>query len=263
MNYRDIDLNLDYKKCGAAQDGYQAHLTEYVPKQRGNFEKTAVLILPGGAYYFTSENEGEPVAVKFASEGMPSFVLWYSVVPNRFPCAILETLAAVKYIRTTYPEIEKVFLCGFSAGGHLAGLYSSMYEKYAHEYLHESGDNYRVDGSILAYPVVSSDPAYLHSDTFNHLLGDRVEEKKASLSLENLICEKTPRAFLWATCADSCVPATNCLLYASCLAKFGIPYEVHVYQDMEHGLSMANAVCGKPECRHSDWFNQCIRWMQL
>ena len=41
--------------------------------------RPAVLILPGGGYFMTSDREAEPVALAYLAEGFNAFVLRYSV----------------------------------------------------------------------------------------------------------------------------------------------------------------------------------------
>ena len=85
-----------------------------------------MVICPGGGYCFTSDREAEPVAVRFASLGFQSFVVLYSVAPARFPTALFELSRAVAEVRNHAGEWdvdpERIIVCGFSAGGHLACL---------------------------------------------------------------------------------------------------------------------------------------------
>ena len=59
-------------------------LTTYIHDQseQGKFQiekRPAIIIMPGGAYSFLSDTEGEPVALTFLKEGYNTFVLRYSV----------------------------------------------------------------------------------------------------------------------------------------------------------------------------------------
>ena len=59
-------------------------LTAYIHDQskQGKFQiekRPAIIIMPGGAYSFLSDTEGEPVALIFLKEGYNTFVLRYSV----------------------------------------------------------------------------------------------------------------------------------------------------------------------------------------
>ena len=63
--------------------------------------RPAVIVLPGGGYSGLANHEGEPIALRFAAQGICAFVLKYSVKPNGavFPQALCEALTAVKYVR--------------------------------------------------------------------------------------------------------------------------------------------------------------------
>ena len=41
--------------------------------------RPAVLVLPGGGYFMTSDREAEPVALAYLAEGFNAFVLRYAV----------------------------------------------------------------------------------------------------------------------------------------------------------------------------------------
>jgi len=64
--------------------GKDVTLTTYIHDQsaQGNFQipqRPAIIVMPGGAYSFLSDAEGEPVALTFLKEGYNTFVLRYSV----------------------------------------------------------------------------------------------------------------------------------------------------------------------------------------
>ena len=55
-------------------------------------KRPAIIVVPGGGYAMVSKREGEPIALKFAAMGIPSFVVWYSVAPALYPAALLEAI---------------------------------------------------------------------------------------------------------------------------------------------------------------------------
>ena len=115
-------ISLEYKN----QKG--ATLTIYVPEKIENPAKEtrpAVLITPGGGYSYVSPREGECVALRFATAGFNAAVLNYSVEENaKFPRPLCEAALAIAYLKENADSYgidpERVFICGFSAGGHLA-----------------------------------------------------------------------------------------------------------------------------------------------
>ena len=120
MQHQVLDI-----RAGAA--GTTAKLYTYIRDESPEMEahrRPAVVICPGGGYGMTSDREAEPVALKFLEKGFQCFVLRYSVEPVRFPAALLQLATAVAMVRSRADEwhvnADKIAVCGFSAGGHLA-----------------------------------------------------------------------------------------------------------------------------------------------
>ena len=82
--------------------------------------KGAVVICPGGGYGYLSPREAEPVAEAFREKGYMPLILYYDVESPVLGTRPMEQAAwAVKHARELQPG-SPVFICGFSAGGHLA-----------------------------------------------------------------------------------------------------------------------------------------------
>src|SRR5699024_9614689 len=112
----------------------------------------AVLILPGGGYQVTAPGEGEPVALAFLAAGVQGFVLEYSVAPACWPQAFLEACAAMDFLRRNRDKygVDRLAVCGFSAGGHLAGCVANLWDSpLAAGELGLTPDQVRPDGAIL------------------------------------------------------------------------------------------------------------------
>ena len=62
----------------------------------------------------------------------------------------------------------------------------------------------------------------------------------AEVSPARHVTKNTPPVFLWSTATDGLVPIQNTLLMANALADAGIPFEVHVFEAGDHGLSLAD-----------------------
>ena len=102
-------------------------------------EKTKyVLILPGGGYaHCVTREEGYPIAAKFNEMGYTAFVLEYRTGFHCTPYAPMEDVSrAIKHIEEHQVEYnidpEGYALCGFSAGGNLAGIYAMDMRSMAH-----------------------------------------------------------------------------------------------------------------------------------
>lgn len=230
-----------------------AVLRVYVPDNFAEINKDrkrpAVLVLPGGGYGFTSEREGEGVALKLVSEGICAFVLNYHVAPYRFPVALCEALTAIAYIRENSDEFNvdenNIGVCGFSAGGHLAASVGVHWNKdtILSNIPNVDKELVRPNKLILSYPVITSG-AYAHEGSIINLLGEdnQTPELLEFNSLEKQVTKDTPKTFIWHTFDDGLVPVQNTMLFGSALIQAGITTELHIYPSGWHGLSLGNHV---------------------
>jgi acetyl esterase/lipase len=234
-----------------------------------SFHRPAVIICPGGCYRYLSEREGDPVAMRFLAAGMHAFVLQYSVAPNQYPAAFLELAAAVSEIRANAEawnvDPRKIFVCGFSAGGHLcASLGTDWKNPILKKYLPYREDSWKPDGMILCYPAISM-AEYGHEECRRNLMGDRMEEWSDKLSWQKHVTKDTVPAFIWATFGDEQVPVENALLFAAALRGKRIPCELHLYEQGEHGLALCDETTsgrtGQLVPDNAGWINLAINWV--
>ena len=87
--------------------------------------RPAVVICPGGAYEFCSVRESDAPASAFLNMGPQVFILLYScgeAAGGKQP--LTEAAQSVRLVRERADEWwidpQKILICGFSAGGHLA-----------------------------------------------------------------------------------------------------------------------------------------------
>ncbi|MDD6736211.1 MAG: alpha/beta hydrolase [Clostridiales bacterium] len=239
-------------------------LTAYIPENKRS--DAAVVIMPGGGYAMRADHEGKGYAEFLADNGYTAFVCDYRVAPHRFPLPLLDSRRAVRTVRANAAEYgidkNKVLIMGSSAGGHLAALTSTYYEKIEFEGIDEiDREDFIPNGQILCYPVIKLlDKGHLGSG--ENLMGDRAEELGEKLSPNNIVTDKTPPAFIWSTFSDGCVPVENSIDYAEALHNAGIGAELHVYPDGNHGLGLANG----GECRANDhvssWSGALLKWLE-
>ena len=127
----------DYAACGLPVPEKYADLalfllpaSESLPHRA---EKPLVLVCPGGAYSYCSDREAEPIAAKYLAAGFHAAVLRYHCAPAVFPTALLELAWSVKTIRKFakqwHVNPDAVFVCGFSAGGHLAASLGTLWNE--------------------------------------------------------------------------------------------------------------------------------------
>ena len=244
-----------------------ATLTAYLPARLDDQTRPAVIICPGGGYRMVSPREGEPIALKFVTQGMAAFVLDYAVAPVRFPHALLQLAEAVKLVRAHTAEWgltpQRMIVAGFSAGGHLAASLACMA---AEPVLTDAGyqpEVSRPDGLLLGYPVITGGQ-FAHRDSFDKLLGQGADAEVQSL--ENRVTAALPPTFIWTTADDNAVPAANTLMFATALQAAGVPYELHIFPHGHHGLSLAtpevNGGVGGAEATVAIWPDLFATWVQ-
>lgn len=248
MKIEKYDL---YKYFGIKKpDGACAMITAYLHGVSDEVnlkrKRPAMLVIGGGAYAMVSFREMEPVAVEFFAKGYNCFTLDYSVSPVRYPSQLIEGCMAVAFIREKAQEFgvvdDNVAAIGFSAGGHLVGMLATLYEESAvKEALKEKAELCRPNAVILSYPVITSGEKS-HAGSIKNLTGGDAQLVER-VSLENRVNEKSVPAFIWTTANDGCVPSENSLLMALAYKKANLPFELHVFEKGNHGISLDTKEC--------------------
>ncbi|MGN0400316.1 MAG: alpha/beta hydrolase [Blautia sp.] len=242
------------------------YILDAYDEQDPELKRPLVLVCPGGAYRFTADREAEMIALQFNSMGYHSAVLRYSCAPAVFPTALTEVAASVKLIKEQgerwHVDTEKIFVMGFSAGGHLAASYGVFWNRpFVAEVVGCSTEFLKIAGMILCYPVLTSKEEYTHLESMQNLLGKDYEAKKEEMALENQVGSHTPPAFLWHTFADDAVPFQNSLFFVEAMGKAGVPAEYHLYPEGPHGLSLADESLVRPD--GSGIQKECQSWIPL
>ena len=267
MNYMNVET---IKLCG---ENERASLTTYLPSTRKE-KSDAILIIPGGGYSgVCSDREGENIAIAFNAMGYACFVLDYSVKPNAvFPRPLIEASLAMVHIRQNAEKYkvdpERVFVLGFSAGGHLAASLGTRWHipEVANAINAPFGMN-KPTGMVLCYPVLCWFDK-THKGTFHNAFGTETptEEQIRLISLENDLGEHTVPAFLWHTANDNAVNVQNTLKMATALSEAKIPFEVHIFPEGPHGMALGTAVTGNTPAmindRVAEWPRLADGWMR-
>lgn len=230
--------------------------------------RPAILILPGGGYHFHAWYEGEPVALEYVSRGYNCFVLTYTLSGDgHFPKPLQDTSAAIVRIREKAKEYnvdpERVFVLGFSAGGHVtAGIAASWHRDYAKASPDMPYGANRPTGAVMCYAAITTEPEWTHECIVNNAGELSVDE----ISFEKQVDERTAPAFIWANTPDTVVPPMNALLMAEQYAKNHVPFELHIYDEGWHGMSLASPVVDKSYAAHpmrsAAWVDAADKWMK-
>lgn len=224
-------------------------------------EKTrpTIVVIPGGGYLYCSPREGEPVALAYAARGFHTFVLKYSVARQAAGFAPLKEISwAIGHIREHAAEWnidpQKIAVCGFSAGGHLA-LSSGVL-----------GEN-KPNAMILGYPAVSA-PNFPGADFMLRILEGRddvTDEDAKKYDLLAHITKDAPPVFIAAT-AEDLLTNFGALPLAKKYTDMGRQYELHVFQFGPHGYSLANEVAADGsvqmlEPAFAQWHELSVQWL--
>lgn len=214
-----------------------------------------MMVLPGGGYAVVVPPEGELVAKEFNKRGYNCFVMTYTTNQTmREPVrdqAMNDLARAIRYARKNCDKYridpDKLYVCGFSAAGHVCASVCDYWEELTDENPEYKDISCRPDAAVLSYPVITSGE-FAHQDSFRFLIGadiyDRTDDEAKALlnrySLEKNVKDTTPPCFIWQTVTDNLVPVENSYLYAEALKKKGIKHAHHVFSEGWHGLSVSN-----------------------
>lgn len=248
-NERNIK-QMKFTKISLRPDDESVYMDAYLPEPHKEIaikSRRAIIVFPGGGYRFCSGRESDPVARKFLGEGFSVFVLYYSLCEKaREPRQLIDASMAVEHVRKNAEEYgvdpDKIFVCGFSAGGHLAASIGTLWHT---DYAKTSPDMpygiNRPNGMILCYPVINT-VKYLENSNEKGKIeyGDPDTDVGALTSQLDLQVKSglTPPAYIWTTFEDTLVPPENSIHFALAMQKEKIPYELHVYKHGWHGLSL-------------------------
>lgn len=250
-------------------DGFRPWLDPY-PIDNSDAPRGCVVVFPGGGYEMRAPHEAGAIAERFNDFGFPAFVVHYSVAPRKHPQMLLDVSRALRIIRSRAQEWnvdpQKIAVCGFSAGGHLAASLGVHYDK---PYLKGSSEIDKIsnkpDALILCYPVISSGKI-AHRGSFDSLLGANAsDELLEEMSLEKHVNGNTSPSFLWHTSEDDAVPVENSLLFAGALSANKVPFEMHIYPQGGHGLGLGvypDQADAQPWLKHlATWTDLCAQWL--
>ena len=271
MIFKSYNLKEEFPLLG--DNSVQPRLDVYLPDEvmdRPDFKRPSMLICPGGGYSMCSSREAEPIGLHFLPEGFNVFVLWYTCAPARFPTQIREVAAAMELIYQNASEWKcdtaKISIMGFSAGGHLAGHYSTMFD--CAEVREIFPESKAPNGSVLCYPVLSAVEGKCHGGSFKNLVGHHplTEDEMKRFSVEYCVKENTPPAFIWHTASDTVVPVYSSLAYANALSEYKIPFELRVFPEGQHGVATCDeqTLDDFKRCYPYDrvWLKEAIDWLK-
>ena len=186
----------------------------------------------------------------FAANGITAAVLKYRM-PNGHPEVPLEDaeravriLAGLEAGATGFTT-DRVGIVGFSAGGHLAAMTSTIART-------------KPAFAILFYPVISGEAGIRHRGSFDNLLGaDRSDSLTARYSLEKCVSAETPPTLLLLSDDDTVVPPANSTRYYDALKANGVKASMHIYPSGGHGWGIRDSFPYKEQ-----WQQAVLEWLK-
>ena len=247
----------------------RVELTPYLSKPHSNIPNMAIVICPGGSYFWHDmETEGHEVGQWLQNNGISAFVLNYRTAyfpafitrfrllfrGNRFPDPQDDLRQAIRYIKAHAEEynidIKNIGAMGFSAGGHLvmsAAEYFDVQDRPAFV--------------APIYPVVTMTESCTHKRSRRGLMGDSRTKNmilRDQLSLERHVPYDCPPVFLVHCDDDPIVDCRNSVLLDSALTAKQINHQYVKFKTGGHGFGVSEQK-GSPESRQ--WKSMFLEWI--
>lgn len=269
LGLKAADLKEKQVSPGHITDVGEAQMQLYFPAGWKPQDKRAALcIFPGGGYALQAiEKEGTRIARWAAEHGMVGIVVKYRVsggndAAGRFPGPLLDARQALRVTRRHASLLgvdpHRIGVMGFSAGGHLAAMASTLWNRTLPEEAENPLKNVsaRPDFSMLIYPVVTMEPQTTHGGTRSRILGPDPGADLAELcSAERQVTAQTPPVFLVHALDDGVASANSKLMEQACREK-GVPASLHFYSAGGHGYGMEKR--GQPT---DEWPEAAEEWL--
>lgn len=213
---------------------------------QGKNSGAAIVVFPGGGYSVLAiDIEGSEACQWLSSKGITCILLKYRVPgegegieprSGPFPKSLLalqdaqRTLGLVRMHAADWRiDPHKIGVLGFSAGGNLAAMISTHFEKRLYPLI-DAADKFscRPDFTMAIYP------AYLQE----------TNNPSSSLSRYIPISRQTPPTFILHAEDDSVIGVQNSLTYYAALKKAEVPAEIHIYEKGNHGFGTRRTELG-------------------
>jgi acetyl esterase/lipase len=204
-------------------------LTIYRPSKEKD-TGAAVLVFPGGGYSILAlDLEGTEICEWLNSIGVTGILIKYRVPARagqpKWAAPLQDAQRALGMVRKRAGELrldpKRIGVLGFSAGGHLAAVASTNFDRRTYDAVDEADAvTCRPDFCLLIYP------AYL-----------TVKEDGDKVAPELKVTAETPPTFL-VQAEDDGVRVETSLFYYAGLRNAKVPAEMHLYAAGGHGYGL-------------------------
>lgn len=233
----------------------------YRPK---NPNGTAVLLLGGGGYFrIQVAHEAMPAARWLAAVGVTPIVLYYRLPDDGWSAdaPMQDAQRAMRILRSRAGELgidpKEIGVMGFSAGGHLAAMTETTYDKKWYAPVDDADTlSSRPDFAALLFPVVTLTAPYDTSRSKTELVGDSTDPAVLKpYSPELQVTKNAPPTFMAQAEDDPIADPHHSMIMFDALQKAGVPAEMHIFQNGGHGFGL-----GAPGTLPSAWPRLFSAW---
>ena len=213
-------------------DDGQAQMVCFLPETPSG---RAIVGVPGGGYSVLSNgHEGYMASDWLNKQGIAYFVVNYRLPNGDRTIPMGDVQKGIRTVRDSATvwaiNPHDVGIMGFSAGGHLASVISTM-----------SDFDVRPDFTILFYPVISMDEKVSHKWSCINFLGEEGHNDPKLVhqySTQNAVQRHlTPPAIIITASDDRLVPTvTNSLAYYTAMRNAGNECAMYIYPTGDHGF---------------------------
>ncbi len=233
--------------------------------------KSAVVIFPGGGYFKLNPGggEGAGTAQAYNKAGISAFVVSYRYKSQADPVSAYDgraTLAdgqrAIQFVRyyadTFGIDKDKIAVCGFSAGGHLAMLtcQHEPEENLVNDVI--GAESSKPNACILAYAVTTLGDGTYRTMPPNFLGSNATNSKEIAKYSYGHNIEAMPDTFAFYSVKDtSVIPSKNTDALAKAMRDAGKNITVKSYSDGAHGVGL-----GTKYADFSKWHGDSVTFLK-
>lgn len=233
----------------------------------GRANGTAVIVLGGGGYrHIQMTKAGDLVTPWLLEHGFTVVVMTYRL-PNdgwQVDAPFQDIGRAVRVVRNRAQQWSldpgKIGVMGFSAGGHLAAMAVTGFDRQIYEPEDEADAlSARPDFAALLFPVISLQPPLDTTATKQVLIGQGHDCAAATrYSPDEQVRPDTPPVFLAHAEDDPIAAPEHSMRMYAALRRAKVPGELHVFETGGHGLAFGAEGSGL-----SAWPGLFLNWARL
>ncbi|MBT3065664.1 alpha/beta hydrolase [Rhodoferax sp. U11-2br] len=242
------------------------NLTAFVPDKPNG---TVVIAAPGGAYSrIVLDKEAAEMAHWLNPYGVTVLLMQYRLPAeghvNGWDVPLQDAQRAVRLVRHNAKawglDPNKVGFLGASAAGHMGAMLGAKFDSTVYTPVDAADQlSARPDFLMLLYPVISMETGQTHLESRTNLLGkDPSPELIKAYSADQQVSKASPPTFVVLAENDSAVPPANGIAYHNALKALGVPTELHVFKEGEHGFGIRDA----RQLPVSNWPNLAASWLK-